>query len=108
MLIEQGDKYQPIKKYSVDLSKMTKSNRKKALGSNRKWALKIKGLYRDAAEQTLLRDGEILSQDVVVIVTITDPKHQGLVYSECLNLLAQRGYVHNDINVHSNISITNQ
>ena len=108
MLIEQGDKYQPIKKYSVDLSKMTKSNRKKALGSNRKWALKIKGLYRDAAEQTLLRDGEILLQDVVVIVTITDPKHQGLVYSECLNLLAQRGYVHNDINVHSNISITNQ
>lgn len=108
MLIEQGDKYQPIKKYAVDLSKMTKSNRKKALDSNRKWALKIEGLYRDAAEQALLRDGEILSQDVIVIITITDPKHQGLVYSECLNLLEQRGYSHNDINVNNHINIENQ
>ncbi len=108
MLIEQGDKYQPIKKYAVDLSKMTKSNREKALASNRKWALKIEGLYRDAAEQALLRDGEILSQDVIVIITITDPKHQGQVYSECLNLLEQRGYSHNDININNHINIENQ
>lgn len=78
------------------------------MDSNRKWALKIEGLYRDAAEQALLRDGEILSQDVIVIITITDPKHQGLVYSECLNLLEQRGYSHNDINVNNHINIENQ
>lgn len=107
MLIEQGDKYQPIKKYSVDLSKMTNANKEKALGSNKKWALKLNGLYRDAAEQALERDGEILSQDVVVIVTITDPRHKGTVYTECLDLLEQRGYVHNDINVHNDIHVDN-
>ena len=108
MLIEQGDKFQPIKKYSVDLSKMKEAPKRKALGSTRKWALKLIGLYRDAAEMALLRDGEILSQDVVVVVTITDPMHKGSVYSECLELLEQRGYVHNDINVHNNIEIANQ
>lgn len=107
MLIEQGDKYQPIKKYYVDLSKMTDANRRMALGENRKWALKLNGLYRDAAEQTLERDGEMLSQDVVVVVTIKDPRHRGTIYTECLNLLEQRGYVHNDIIVHNDIRIEN-
>ena len=108
MLIEKGDKFQPIKKYFVDLSKMTAANKRKALGCNRKWALKLRGLYRDAAEQSYYRDGEVLSQDVVVIITITDPMHQGKVYSECLDLLEQRGYVHNDINIQNNINIENQ
>ena len=87
---------------------MTPTNKRKALGCNRKWALKLKGLYRDAAEQSLYRDGEVLSQDVVVVITITDPKNQGQVYSECMNLLEQRGYVHNDINIQNNINIENQ
>ena len=107
MLIEQGDKYQPIKKYYVDLSKMTDTNRRKALGENRKWALKLTGLYRDAAVQALERDGEVLSQDVVVVVTIKDPRHRGTIYTECLDLLEQKGYVHNDINIHNNIRVDN-
>ena len=107
MLIEQGDKYQPIKKYYVDLSKMTDTNRRKALGENRKWALKLTGLYRDAAVQALERDGEVLSQDVVVVVTIKDPRHRGTIYTECLDLLEQRGYVHNDINIHNDIRVDN-
>lgn len=107
MLIEQGDKYQPIKKYYVDLSKMTDTNRRKALEENRKWALKLTGLYRDAAVQALERDGEVLSQDVVVVVTIKDPRHRGTIYTECLDLLEQRGYVHNDINIHNDIRVDN-
>ena len=105
MLIEHGDKYQPIKKYSVDLSKMTKANKEKALGSNRKWALKLNGLYRDAAEQSMYRDGEVLSQEVVVIITIKDPLERGFTYSECLNMLEAKGYIHNDINIHNNIEV---
>lgn len=107
LLIEQGDKYQPIKKYSVDLSKMTSTNKRKALGENRKWALKLNGLYRDSAEQALVRDGEVLSQEVVVVVTIKDPRHKGTVYAECLSLLEQRGYIHNDINLHHDIQVDN-
>ncbi len=105
MLIEHGDKYQPIKKYYVDLSKMTNSNKEKALTSNRKWALKLNGLYRDYAEQSLYMDGEVLSQEVVVVITIKDPLERGTAYSECLRLLEERGYAHNDINIHNNIEI---
>ena len=86
---------------------MTNSNKRKALGENRKWALKLIGLYRDAAEQALERDGEVLSQDVIVAVTIRDPRQKGVVYTECLSLLEQRGYVHNDINVHNDILVDN-
>lgn len=105
MLIEHGDKYQPIKKYCVNLSKMTNANRRKALGSNRKWALKLNGLYRDTAEQSLIRDGEVLSQEVIVVITIKDPLRRGTTYSECLRLLEERGYVHNDISVNNDITI---
>ncbi len=108
MLIEHGDKYQPIKKYCVDLSKMTPTNKEKVLGSNRKWALKLKGLYRDTAEQALLRDGEALSQDVVVVITIKDPTKRGIVYSECLRLLEERGYIHNDISINNGIEVAVQ
>lgn len=81
--------------------------KRKALGSSRKWALKINGLYRDAAEQSLLRDGEVLAQDVVVVVTISDPRHQGQVYAECLRLLEERGYVHADIHVSHRLEVDN-
>ena len=107
MLIEQGDKYQPIKKYVIDLDKMTPRNKEKALRDNRKWALKLKGLYRDAAEMSLKRDGEVLSQEIIVVITITDPLHQGIVYSQCMELLDQRGYVHNNIEVNNVIQLNN-
>ena len=29
------------------------------------------------------------------------------VYAECLSLLEQRGYIHNDIKVHNNIQVDN-
>ena len=54
------------------------------MGENRKWALKLTGLYRDAAVQALERDGEVLSQDVVVVVTIKDPRQRGTRYTESL------------------------
>lgn len=47
------------------------------------------------------------SQDVVVVVTIKDPRHRGTIYTECLDLLEQRGYVHNDINIHNDIRVDN-
>lgn len=68
---------------------------------------KLKGLYRDAAEMSLKRDGEVLSQEIIVVITITDPLHQGIVYSQCMELLDQRGYVHNNIEVNNVIQLNN-
>ena len=105
ILIEKGVKFQPIKKYHVNLEDMTAANKQKVLSSNKKWALKLEGLYRHAAELSRIEDGVDISQEVVVIITIKDTKHRGIVYSECLQLLEERGYIHQDISVHQNINI---
>lgn len=108
ILIEHGYKFQPIKKYHVNLSNMTNAQKIKALTSNRRWALKLEGLYREAAEISAIRDGIELSQDVIVVVTIRDPKRRGIVYAECMQLLEQRGYIHNNITINNRINIENE
>ena len=108
VLIEQGFKYQPIKKYHVDLSKMKPAQKKKILTAGKKWALKLRGLYREAAEQSMFRDGVVLSQDVVVIVTIKDSDRRGVAYGECIQQLQERGYVHNDLRVREKLYVDNE
>lgn len=107
VLIEKGTKFQPVKKYHVSLEKMTNASKNHCLTSNRKWALKLEGLYRFAAELSYIEDGVDISQDVVVIVTIKDTKQRGVVYSECLQLLDERGYLHQDILTRQNIRVDN-
>lgn len=107
VLIEKGTKFQPVKKYHVLLEKMTKANKDHYLTSNKKWALKLEGLYRYAAELSQCEDGVDISQDVVVMVTIKDTKHRGVVYSECLQLLEERGYLHQDIIPRQDIHVDN-
>ena len=108
VLIEQGFKYQPIKKYHVDLSKMKPAQKKKILTAGKNWALKLRGLYREAAEQSMFRDGVVLSQDVVVIVTIKDSDRRGVAYGECIQQLQERGYVHNDLRVREKLYVDNE
>jgi Subtilisin-like serine proteases len=107
ILIEKGNKYQPIKKYHVSLSEMTPANKKKALLQGKKWALKLVGLYRQAAEISRELDGIDISQKIVLIVTIKDPKKRGVIYNECKQLLGNRGYVHNDIEIRNTIQVDN-
>ena len=49
-LVKYGKKFHPTKKYAVDLSDVTPSNKKRYLGKDRKWYLKIEGLFRDFIE----------------------------------------------------------
>lgn len=107
VLIENAGKFSPVKKYHVDLSSMTPKNKEKALTSGRKWALKLEGLYREAAEQSRERDGIDISQRLVLAVTITDPQHKGVVYSECMQQLNARGYIHSSILTRAHVQIDN-
>ena len=107
ILIEKGKKYQPIKKYHVSLSEMTPKNKKKALLKGRKWAIKLEGLYRRAAEILRDADGIDISQKIVLIVTIKDPEKRGVIYNECKTLLGIRGYVHNDIEIRNTMHVDN-
>ena len=108
ILIEKGNKYQPIKKYHVSLSDMTPANKKKILQQGKKWALKLEGLYRQASEASRELDGIDISQKIVLIVTIKDPKKRGVIYNECKHLLGIRGYAHNDIEIRNTIRVENK
>lgn len=108
ILIEKGNKYQPVKKYHVSLSDMTPTNKNKILQQGKKWALKLEGLYRQASEASRELDGIDISQKIVLIVTIKDPKKRGLIYNECKHLLGIRGYAHNDIEIRNTIRIENK
>lgn len=105
MLLNYGKKYQPVKKYSVNLDEMTAARQRDALAGNRKWFAKIKGEYRDFAETMALKDGEVLNQDFTLIVTIRDTKGHHQVYNEVSRLLADRNFLHSNIKLREEIRI---
>lgn len=74
MLLNYGKKYQPVKKYSVNLDEMTAARQRDALAGHRKWFAKIKGEYRNFVETMAVQDGEVLNQDFTLIITIRDTK----------------------------------
>ena len=105
LLINYGNKYNPIKKYSVNLSEMTEGNKESALKAPKFWYLKVRGLYRDFAEEMAQIDGEELSQEFAIIITIKDDKREKQVYNEVTQLLNNRNFNHSNISLRSEIRI---
>ena len=105
VLINYGKKYQPIKKYSVNLNEMNDSNRKHFLKSNRKWYVKIIGTYRDFAETLALENKETLNQDFTLVVTIRDNKQNHNIYNEVTQLLENRNFLHSNIKIRDDVRI---
>lgn len=105
VLLNYGNKYQPVKKYSVSLEEMTPSNKAYNLEATRKWYVKITGAYRDFAETLALQDGEILNQDFTLIITIRDNKKKFPVYNEVSQLLENRNFLHSNIKIREEVRI---
>ncbi|MCZ2223849.1 MAG: S8 family peptidase [Chitinophagales bacterium] len=105
VLLNYGKKYQPVKKYSVNLSEMKDSRQRDSLANNRKWYAKIKGTYRDFAETLAIQDCEELNQDFTLIVTIRDTKAQKQVYNEVSRLLAARNFMHSNIKLREEVNV---
>ena len=105
MLIDYGDKFYPIKKYAVDLTDMTPSNKAKYITGDKRWFLKIEGLYRDFIEKKALYESIELSQEICVIITIKDPEKQCDVYNEVTRLLDINNFWHNNIKLNQSINI---
>lgn len=103
MLLDYGYKYQPIKKWMVNLEEMTSSNKEKFLATPKKWYLKVSGLYRDFSESLAIIDGEELSQDFSLLITIRDNKRKHNVYDTVSNLLRQRNFNHSDIKLRQEV-----
>jgi hypothetical protein len=106
LLIQYADKYYPVKKYAVDLSEMTDTNKEKYVTANKKWNLKISGLYRGFSEQQVAHTGE-LSQDFCLLITIRDPTRTLSVYDETIQRLDLYNFWHSSINLHSQVKIKN-
>jgi hypothetical protein len=105
MLIAYGDKFYPVKKYAVDLSEMTLSNKQKHLKGDKLWFLKIEGLYRDFIEKKALEESFELSQEFCVIITIKDPLKECKVYDEVTRLLDVNNFWHNNIKLRQDVDV---
>ena len=106
-LIEYKDKYYPVKKYAVDLSEFTSTNKERFLKSNRKWYLKVEGIYRDFVERKSMENGEKLNQEFCLIITLRDPSGKENVYDGVSNKLDEYDFWHNNIKIQPNIHIHN-
>jgi hypothetical protein len=72
MLVTYGDKFQPIKKWSVNFDEFTESNKEKFLKVPKNWYLKVEGLYRHFIEEKCDLEDRTPSQDFCLVVTIID------------------------------------
>ena len=105
LLIQYEDKYYPVKKYAVDLSEMTESNKLNYLTPDKHWYLFARGLYRDYIERRAALESTILSQEICLIITIRDPENRANVYDEVTQKLDEFNFWHSNIKISSDINV---
>ncbi|MDR0506387.1 MAG: S8 family peptidase [Dysgonamonadaceae bacterium] len=100
LLIEYADKYYPVKKYAVDLSEMTNANKLHYITAEKRWYLKLEGLYRSFSEQKAehLRK---LQQEFCLLIIIKDPTGAFNVYDETIQKLDTFNFWHSSISLSS-------
>ncbi|MFB0843444.1 S8 family peptidase [Paenibacillus oleatilyticus] len=105
ILVQYSGKFYPIKKYAVDISKLTPTKKEKHAQSSKKWFLKLEGLYRDYIEKQGEEKRMDLSQEFCIIITIRDPFKQKFVYQEVSQLLQSNNFLHRNIKLRQDIDI---
>lgn len=104
-LIEYGDKYYPVKKFSADLSEMTDANSRNYIGEERNWFLYLEGQYRDFIYKKVRSDDSKLSMDFVLLITIADADDEEDLHTEATQLLEHYGFNYNYIEVDETIHL---
>jgi len=102
-LLNYGKKYQPVKKWRVNLNELTPANKEKYLKSPKRWGLRLTGVYRDFAETRAGLERTSLYQDFCLMITIKDPNNHHMVYNEVSQLLENRNFIHSDIQLRETI-----
>lgn len=85
--VTHGFKWSPVKVYKTSFNRLVGDD----------WGLRLEILYRDHAD--IARQ----SQNVALLVTIADPDRQAPVYNEVVQLLNQRGWSSENLNLTSRI-----
>jgi len=101
LLIDYYKKYQPIKKWVINLEEFNYSPRDRFLKAPKRWYLKLNGLYRDFSET---RNTE-LTQDFCLILTIKDNKRKHNIYQTVSTQLNLRNFVNSNIQLREHVVI---
>ncbi len=96
-------KFQPVKKWAINLDDMTDNKRTKYTEYPKRWFLKIEGLYRDHLEKTL----ESLNTEFCLVITIKDKKNNTKVYDNISAGLEANNFVQSNIKIKSDIKLKN-
>ncbi|HTN45190.1 MAG TPA: S8 family peptidase [Flavipsychrobacter sp.] len=105
MMLSYGDKYQPVKKWCVNLDEFTPTNKDKFLKTPKSWYLKLEGLFRHFTESKCDMQRTIPSQDFCLIITIKDTKKKGNIYNEVTRMLDNFSFVHNNIKINEEVRV---
>lgn len=105
MLVSYGDKYQPVKKWSVNLDDFTPANKEKFLKAPKNWYLKLEGLFRHFTESKCDLQRIVPSQEFCLVVTIKDTKKRGNIYNEVTQLLNNFSFVHSNVKIKEEVRI---
>ena len=105
MLVSYGDKFQPVKKWVVDLNELTDGNKDKYLKTPKNWYLKLEGLYRHFTESKCDIQKIIPRQEFCLIVTIKDTKKKGNIYNEVTQLLDNYSFVHSNVKIKEEVRV---
>ncbi|MBM7840862.1 hypothetical protein JOC54_004155 [Alkalihalobacillus xiaoxiensis] len=104
-LIEFGDKYYPVKKFSANLEEAKDSIQRKHLTSDKKWFLYLEGQYRDYIYKEFNQDDSKLSMDYAIAVTIMDPSKTKDIYNETIRELNYHNFEYDTIDVNNYVDI---
>ncbi len=105
MLVSYGDKYQPVKKWCVDLSDLKPSPKEDFLKAPKNWCLKLTGLYRHFTESKCELQKIVPTQEFCLIITIKDTKKKGNIYNEVTQLLDNFSFVHSNVKIKEEVRI---
>jgi len=94
-------KFQPVKKWVVNLDEITESNKVRHTEYPKRWYLKVEGLFRDHIEN--IKDN--IGTDFCLIITIRDTKNNTSVYENVTTKLEEFNFIQNDIKVKSEIKL---
>lgn len=106
LLIQYADKYYPVKKYAVDLSELSESNRQHYATADKQWYLYLRGLFREHTERRAELERFTPSQDICLIITIRDPERKADVYDKVTQGLDAYNFWHSNVKISSEITIS--
>lgn len=105
VLLSFGKKYQPVKKWVINLDELRDSNREHFLKAPKQWYLKLNGVYRDFTESLYERNQQVPSQDFCLIITIKDTKKRGNIYNEVSQLLDNYQFLHSNVKLRETVKV---